>query len=132
MGVARSWRTQKSRYRLTGSKCTKCGALYFPINIVCIKCTSLDLEEFQFSGKAKLIEWTRVDEAAKGFEHLVPYYFGIVELEEGVRISTQIVDVVDENILQPGLQLQMTFRKLGEGTEEGIINYGLKAEPVDW
>lgn len=88
------------------------------------------MEEFQFSGRAKLVEWTRVDEAAKGFEHLVPYYFGIVELEEGIRLSCQITGITDEEILQPGLPLQMTFRRLGDGPEEGIINYGLKAEPT--
>ncbi len=131
MGVARSWRTQKSRYRLTGSKCISCGNLFFPINLICVKCSSNQIEEFQFSGNAKLIEWTRVDEAAKGFEHMVPYYFAIVELEEGIRLSCQLTGIDDEEMLQPGLPLRMTFRKLGEGHEEAIINYGLKAEPAD-
>ncbi len=83
-----------------------------------------------YSGKGKLVEWTRVDEAAKGFEIQVPYYFGIVELDEGPRVSTQIVSVDNEDDLVPGLPVRMVFRKLGEGHSEAIINYGFKAEPI--
>ncbi len=131
MGVAQSWRTQSSRYRLAGSKCNECKNYYFPVTVVCSNCESDNLEVINFKGTGKLVEWTRVDEGASGFDHVVPYYFAIIQLDEGVRLSAQLVSVMDESKITDGMPVRMTFRKLMESTREGIIEYGFKAEPVN-
>ena len=129
--IAENWRLEKSRYALLGGQCTKCNIHFFPVKKLCTKCHSDEnISEYHFNSEGKLVEWTRILEATSGFELQTPYYYGIIELDHGVRVSTQITSVTDESILEPGLPVNMVFRKLFEGGEEGVITYGFKAEPI--
>jgi uncharacterized protein len=129
MGVAESWRTNSSRYLLEGSKCLDCNKYFFPILANCGDCMSTSLRRHVFSDKCKLIEFTRIEESASGFEHLVPYYYGIVELDEGIKVSTQIVASSDDE-LELGMELEMTFRQLSKSSNSNILSYGFKAQPI--
>lgn len=60
---------------------------------------------------------------------MAPYCIGIVELKEGVKITTQIVDIKFED-LKIGMTVYATFRKLYNCGQEGIINYGIKFRPL--
>jgi hypothetical protein len=68
------------------------------------------------------------DTPPRGYEFQVPYIIGLVELEDGVKILTQIVDVFPEEI-QVGMPVEMVFRKVREAGVEGIIEYGYKFRP---
>ncbi len=128
--IAENWRLEKSRYALMGNVCDNCGAKIFPRRTLCPKCHSDNLQEHIFSNRGKIIEWTRIYEPASGFELYAPYYFGIIELDEGIRVSTQITSITDESQLEVGKEVQLVFRKLFEGGPEGVIAYGFKAEPI--
>lgn len=128
MGIARSWRTRTGRYMLEGRKCEQCNKYYFPMRNICSNClTSETMKKYVFSGKGKIVEWTRIDEAASRFDLQVPYYYGIIELDEGVKISSQII-VKNEEDMKVGAKTRMTFRILTNGGKEGVIEYGYKAE----
>ncbi|MDH5401993.1 MAG: Zn-ribbon domain-containing OB-fold protein [Candidatus Heimdallarchaeota archaeon] len=127
--VAENWRLERSRYLLVGNKCTECEKYYFPNVQICTDCNISKLDEYVFSGKGKLIEWTKIYEVAKGFELFAPLYYGIIELEEGVRVAAQITEVTDDTKLIPGIKTQMVFRKLFEDGSQGVLTYGFKAEP---
>lgn len=129
MGVAESWRTNSSRYLLEGRHCGKCKKYFFPVRSHCSDCMSDELTTHRFSGRGKIVEYTRIEESAQGFEELVPYYYGIIELEEGVKISAQIV-AKSEDEIDVGTEIEMTFRKLFKSSDAAIINYGFKAEPL--
>ena len=128
--VAENWRLEKSRYHLLGNHCTNCDVYYFPISRICNGCNSNELEAHVYSGKGKLVEWTKIMEPARGFEMYAPIYYGIVELEEGIKTSVQLSSVVDESKLKPGIETQMVFRKLFADGEQGIVTYGFKAKPI--
>lgn len=64
----------------------------------------------------------------RGYEFQVPYIIGIVELGEGVKILSQIVDVFPEEV-RVGMPVEMVFRKIREAGVEGIIEYGYKFRP---
>lgn len=128
--VAETWRLEKSRYAMMGNKCVGCNIFNFPSKQICIKCGSNDLHHHHFSGNGTLIEWTKIYEPARGFELFAPMYYGIVELEEGVRTSVQITSVTDESKLVPGIKTKMVFRKLFSDGKQGIVTYGFKAEPI--
>ena len=87
-----------SEKKVMGSKCKKCGVLYLPPRPLCIKCYSSELEWKQLKGKGKLVAFTVIGVGPptmlnEGYDREHPYCSGIVELEEGPRISTQIVGV---------------------------------------
>ena len=54
-----------------------------------------------------------------------PYCIAIIELDEGPRVTSQIVDCEPE-FVKPGMKVKSVFRKLGEDSESGILHYGTK------
>ena len=108
-----------------------CETAYFPPRDLCPTCHRESIgkmQELQFSGRAKLYSFTRVHDAGDDFSDQRPYVMGIVELDEGPRITAQIVELVDEPEI--GMPLEMVFRKIREEGEEGVIQYGYKFRPV--
>jgi len=58
-----------------------------------------------------------------------PYVLAIVEMEEGCRLTSQVIDV-DPAQVKIGMQVEAAFRKLGQEGESGIIHYGYKFRPA--
>ncbi len=132
MTVPRFWREQPQRYRLVGTECPGCQTVHFPPRPVCPKCrreTLGRLRPRQLSGRGKILTWTVVRQPADGFEHQVPYVMALVELEEGARVMTQVVDVDPESV-QPGIAVEACFRRIREDGRAGVIYYGYKFRPV--
>ena len=96
-----------SNAELIGSRCQDCGSYAIPQRHICPKCHSENNEIVMYSGKGKLVAYTvifvpPVMMAEAGYDAKNPYCVGIVELEEGPRISAQILEVdIDqpENII---------------------------------
>jgi uncharacterized OB-fold protein len=64
------------------------------------------------------------------FEHYTPAAIALVELDEGPKVLSQIVDC-EFNELRIGMEVEACFRKLFEQDESGIISYGFKFRPFD-
>lgn len=121
------WRLKKSKYNLIGTRCKTCRTAFFPQKNLCPNCRRRgELEDFQFSGNGKIVSYTIVRVPPEGFERYAPYAAAIIELEEGVRMSGQIVG--DINRVKSGKAVRAVFRKMCEDGSEGLINYGLKWE----
>jgi len=92
---------------LIGSRCQDCGSYAVPQRRICPKCHSENVEVVRYSGQGKLVAYTvifvpPVMMAETGYDAKNPYCVGIVELDEGPRISAQILEVdmdQPENIL---------------------------------
>lgn len=121
---AKSWRKYKTKYRLVGNQGVKSGKKYYPPVFVSQKDSSEKLQEYEFKPEGKLITWSIVHGAPKGYEEYAPYIIGIVELEDKERVTTQIVNV-KKSQLKYGLKLKAVFRKIYQDGNEGIIDYGL-------
>lgn len=132
MTVPRFWREQPQRYRLLGSECGVCGSIHFPPRAVCPKCRRESIGRMtqrELSGRGTILAHTIVHQPADGFELQVPYVMAIVELEEGCRLMTQVVDAAP-GALKPGLAVEATFRRIREDGRGGVIYYGYKFRPV--
>ena len=134
MGIPRVWRMMKHRYRLIGSKCKKCGKVYAAIRQVCPNCGSREMEEIKFSGKGKIYSYTVIHAAQEGFELYTPYVVGIIELEEGAKITAQIVDCKPEE-LEIGTPVEAVFRYFRDEIDRyqvdaGLRLYGYKFRPI--
>lgn len=86
------------------------------------------LHEF-LGKKGKLLYWTKIYAAPTGFEHEAPYYSGIVEFDDGLKMSLQIVEV-DKEVLKSNLKVITVIRKLGKVAADDVINYTIKAKPL--
>ncbi|MDD4250858.1 MAG: Zn-ribbon domain-containing OB-fold protein [Candidatus ainarchaeum sp.] len=118
------WRNYSDRYKLSGHKCTKCGANYFEKKGMCV-CGNLIFSEMFFSGNGKIVSFTKIHSGPSVFEEQSPYCVAIIDLEEGARITAQIVDCKYDE-LKIGLGVEAVFRKLYKSGEKGIIHYGTK------
>ncbi|MEJ2051749.1 MAG: OB-fold domain-containing protein, partial [Calditrichota bacterium] len=57
-----------------------------------------------------------------------PYIVGLVDLEEGVRMTAQLTDIQKEQI-KIGMDLEMVIRQIYEDSSRGPILYGYKFRP---
>jgi uncharacterized protein len=73
-------------------RCRPHGHAYFPPQPFCPRCSSADVETFVASGRGRLHSYVVSYLKAPGFEP--PYVLAVVELDEGPRLLTNIVDVV--------------------------------------
>ena len=132
MAIPRFWREISSRYNFIGSKCGSCGALDFPPRAVCPRCGRRSIgkmERLKLGGRGKVVTFTIVHDAPKAFDMMKPYVLAIVELDEGLRVTSQVIDV-DPAEVKIGMPVESAFRKLGEEGEAGIIHYGYKFRPA--
>jgi uncharacterized OB-fold protein len=121
-----TWRRIPERYRLIGSICETCKNHYFPKRVICPKCRRRGkIKCVQYSGKGKIYSYSKLYASPSGFEEHVPYIIAIIELDEGVRVFGQIVDV-DHKKLKIGAKVEQCFRVIQSDDPEGLIHYGFK------
>jgi uncharacterized OB-fold protein len=128
MSVPRYWRNEVPRYRLVGEECNQCGNKYFPARSVC-SCGSTDFKEYGLSKRGEVVTWTLISSAPIGFEKYTPYLVALIELEDGVRLISQVVDIEPEEV-SSGLKVEACFRRVKEDGKDGIIHYGYKFRPI--
>ena len=126
---ARYWREIPQRYRLEAGKCKSCGEVYFPPRLICSKCKSRQFEAMKLSDEGSIVTYTVIRVGPSQFADQTPYAVGIVELDDGVRITTQIVECEFDK-LAVGNRVRMEFRKIQQQGEAGILCYGHKCVPV--
>lgn len=107
--------------KLMGSHCATCNKDYLPPRAICPQCHGDQLRWVEFSGKAKLAAFTSIYIAptamiAEGYGRDNPYLAGVVELEEGVKISAQVLglDAKKPEEVKIGTPLQAEFVERGE------------------
>jgi uncharacterized OB-fold protein len=114
------------RYRLEAGKCKKCGQVYFPPRLICPECKSKQFEMIKLNPEGKLLTYTIIRVASDKFSIQAPYAVGIVELNDGVKLTTQIADVNFDKI-KIGMKLKLVFRKIQDEGAAGLHCYGYKA-----
>ena len=129
MSVPRYWRETRYRYRLIGEMCTECGAIFFPRRAVCLKCGSAELEEYKLKEIGTVVTWTTIRNPPEGYEKYAPYIVALVELDDGVMVLTQVVDI-EQGEMKTGMRVEAVFRKVKEDGSSGIIEYGFKFRPI--
>jgi len=97
------------RHQLVVQRCEDCGALRFPAREVCSRCLSRRAGWQPVSGRGTVFSVAVMHQANHpAFAAEVPYAVVVVELEEGVRIVSSIVDVPAREI-PIGLPVEVVF-----------------------
>jgi len=125
---SRNWREIPQRYRFEAGKCKKCGYIAFPPRVICPECRSREFETVVLPERGKLVTHTIIRVPPHPFVDQAPYAMGIVELENGLKLTAQVVDIEFEQ-LRAGLPLRVEFRKIYQEGEAGVICYGYKFVP---
>lgn len=123
---ARYTREIPQRYRLEAARCASCKHVSFPPRLVCPNCSGKNFKTVDLQDEGTLVTYTVVRVASERFSPEAPYAVGIVELNDGVRITTQITDT-DPDELRIGQKVRIVFRKIQEDGKAGILCYGYKA-----
>jgi uncharacterized OB-fold protein len=89
-----------------------------------------NMKDIKLSGKGKIVTYSIIYVAPENFEGQTPYPIAIIQLEEGPRVTAQIVDC-DLDKIKIGLEVKPTFRKIQEDGWIGAIYYGYKFTPVE-
>lgn len=71
--------------KLIGVRCKDCGDIICPPKSTC-SCGSRNLENFELSGRGKIVSYTVTYVAPLGYDNEVPYVVAMVELDEGTWI----------------------------------------------
>jgi uncharacterized protein len=72
-----------------------------------------------------LMSYTLQKESVQGFEDQEPMIFGLLRLDNGVKVIGQLVDLAYES-LKEGMKLNVIFRRIRVDGESGQIFYGYK------
>ena len=105
------WEATK-RHELFIQRCKACGARWFPPASRCPQCLSTDYEWAPASGRGKVWSWIVMwQRYFPAFEDRIPYNIAYVELEEGARLMTNIVDC-DEADLRCDLPVEVVFEEV--------------------
>ena len=96
--------------KLLLQRCDDCSNTYFPPRPFCPKCVSRKVSVFEASGKGFLLSY--VINARPQPISDTPYAIAVVELEEGPRMMTNIVECEQTPEALPlDMKLEVTFEK---------------------
>jgi uncharacterized OB-fold protein len=95
--------------------CSGCDRWSFPVRERCPHCFAARLEWRQASGRGTLYTFTVMHQVMNpGFASAVPYNVAQVDLEEGVRMVSNVVGIRND-ALRVGMKLEAVFEDGGEG-----------------
>ncbi len=98
--------------KLMLQRCTQCGHYRFPPTYFCSKCRSAECEWVESKGHGRVFSWIVVRHPVPRDVYAtdVPYVVALVELDEGVRIPSNIVGIVPEKVTA-GMPVRVIFRQ---------------------
>ncbi len=100
------------RHELVFQKCGDCGMWAHPPRPMCPRCRSLEKEWVPSSGKGTIHSVVTYRESPDpAFK--VPYSVVLVELEEGVKLISNMADMKSEDI-QIGMSVEVVFEEVQE------------------
>lgn len=86
------------------------------------------MTDLKLSGKGEILSYTIIHVGSDDFEEQVPYPVAIIQLDEGPKLTAQIVDCSFEQ-LHIGMRVESEFRMIQQDGSTGAIYYGYKFKP---
>lgn len=112
--VSRPYWDAAKRHELVIQRCQGCGHYRYPAGDTCPRCLSDRLVWVKVSGRGTIYSWVVFHQVYhQAFANEVPYAVVVVELEEGVRLVTNLVDCKTEDI-EIGMPVEVAFDDVTE------------------
>ena len=104
--------TAEGRFQL--QRCNECDTvLWFPRRH-CPSCWTENVSTFDATGKGEIYSFTIIRKGAMAYKDSGPFVVAYVELAEGPRVMTNIVDC-DVETIAVGMPVEVVFHDTGEG-----------------
>jgi uncharacterized OB-fold protein len=94
-------------------RCSACGKAVFYPRAVCPHCFSGELSWFRTAGTGTVYAYTVVHRAFGEFAAQVPFTVALVDLDEGVRMLTRIVDSPPDEV-RIGARVRLEITRLAD------------------
>jgi uncharacterized OB-fold protein len=108
-GLTREFYDWCGKHELRFQRCTGCGTWRHVPRELCAECGSWDWEWARSSGRGSVFTWTVVVHALHpAFREDTPFAPTVVELEEGVRLLSRVVDCPPDQ-LEIGMPVEVVF-----------------------
>jgi uncharacterized OB-fold protein len=105
------WRAARDG-KLLIQRCASCARYIFYPRLQCPACFAAEPEWVEASGRGKVYSYSVVlNNPPSAFQQDVPFVIAIVELEEGVRLMTNIIGCDPESV-RCDLPVEVVFEKL--------------------
>jgi uncharacterized OB-fold protein len=102
------------RRELCVQRCRSCSTLRYYPRAVCPRCLSADTEWVRCSGRGSVYSFTVTHQnQAPAFRDRLPYVLAYVELDEGPRLLTNIVDCATDAV-RIGMPVEVVFEDVDE------------------
>ena len=102
------------QHKLMIPRCEACGQAWFPPSGRCPNCLSADHRWIQASGRGAVFSFAVVHRVYhRYFEGKTPYVIGVIELEEGPRLISNVVDIPPEQI-RCNMPVEVVFEDVGD------------------
>ncbi|HJQ82585.1 MAG TPA: Zn-ribbon domain-containing OB-fold protein [Candidatus Binatia bacterium] len=99
---------------LRAQRCAACGHLRWPPSVLCPRCLAVGGEWVRLSGRATVWSFIVVHRPQHpAFFADAPYNVAIVELEEGLRLHTNVVECTHDD-LRIGMAVEVVFQKIDD------------------
>lgn len=111
--------------RLVLPRCEDCGVTIWYPRSFCPKCGSRNVAWFEATGHGQIYSFTECYRGSGEYRKLASYILALVELDEGPRLMTNLVDVDPDNIAV-GKPVEVVFHDTGEGSS--LVRFRLADE----
>jgi uncharacterized OB-fold protein len=101
--------------RLVLPRCNACATIIWTPRLFCPACGSTDVSWFDASGRGTIYSFSIIRKGQGQYREAGPYVLAYVELEEGPRVMTNIVDC-DPESLEVGQAVRVVWHDTGEGS----------------
>lgn len=115
--------------KLLIARCRACGRVHHYPRPFCPHCWSEDVEPVQASGRGTLYTYSTVFmNDLHPFKERLPYVAAMVELDEGPRLMTNLVDCDPED-LTVGMAVEVDFRPLTDDVDAIVFRPAADTTP---
>ena len=106
----RPYRASAREHALTIPFCVACNAAFYPPQSKCPRCLRDDVEWRTVSGRGKVYSWVVVHQVYDhSFADRVPYVVATVELQEGPRLITNIVNC-ETDMVRANMSVRIVYK----------------------
>jgi uncharacterized OB-fold protein len=111
---------------LLGGRCAACGMLQFPRREVCPACQHAIVYATPLATTGEIFTYTVVRAAPPGYLGETPYAFGVVTLDDGLRVTTSIT-ADDLDAIAIGERVAFEVITLGTG-DSAVTSYAYRIQ----
>lgn len=100
--------------RLVVQRCTTCGQRRFPPIGICHVCRGWDFEWVEVT-RGTIYSWVVIHHSPiESLRKELPYVVAVIDLGDGVRIPTQLINVEPESV-QAGIEVEVEWQEIDGG-----------------